>query len=96
MLLAYRVYWELVCGFHLHGILLSYLALPIPTTEFLLVVEPLSIQPGGLLLPALPRQKWAAQAIADFWGPPMEFVVQRLVSLLHLYLNSPVQYHVLN
>jgi hypothetical protein len=70
VLLSYWVYWQLVRGFQVRGIFLSYLAVPILLLagEFLVAVETLFFLPGGLLLPALHRRPWAARSIADFWG----------------------------
>jgi len=70
LLSSYWVYWQLVCGFQLRGILLSYLAVPclFLMSEFLVAVETLLFLPGGLLLPALHRRPWAARSIADFWA----------------------------
>jgi len=70
LLSSYWVYWQLVHGFQLRGILLSYLAVPclFLLGEFLVGVETLFFLPGGLLLPALHRRPWAARSVADFWG----------------------------
>ncbi|MBE0542123.1 MAG: hypothetical protein IH623_12105 [Verrucomicrobia bacterium] len=70
LLLSYWVYWQLVRGFQLPGILLSYLAVPCLylMSEFLVAVETLLFLPGGRLLPALHRKPWAARSVADFWG----------------------------
>ena len=69
-LLSYWVYWQLVTHFQIHGLLLSYLAVPILwlMSEFLVAVESLLFLPGGWLLPALHRRPWAARGVADFWG----------------------------
>lgn len=68
--LSYWVYWQLVRGFHIHGILLSYLAVPILLlmTELLVAVATLIFLPGGRLLPALHRRPWFAPSVTDFWG----------------------------
>jgi len=70
VLLSYWLYWQLVRGFQIRGILLSYLAVPILVlmTELLVAVENLFFLPGGLLLPALHRRPWTARSVADFWG----------------------------
>jgi len=70
LLSSYWVYWRLVHGFQLRGMLLSYLAVPclFLMSEFLVAVETLFFLPGGLLLPALHRRPWAARSVADFWG----------------------------
>ena len=70
LLSSYWVYWQLVRGFQLHGMLLSYLAVPclFLMSEFLVAVGTLFFLPGGLLLPALHRRPWAARGVADFWG----------------------------
>ena len=70
LLSSYWVYWRLVHGFQLRGMLLSYLAVPclFLMGEFLVAVETLLFLPGGLLLPALHRRPWVARSVADFWG----------------------------
>jgi hypothetical protein len=70
MLLSYWVYWQLVRGFQLHGILLSYLAVPflLLVGESFVAIMNLFLLPGGCLLPALHCRPWAARSIADFWG----------------------------
>ena len=70
LLSSYSVFWQLVSGFQLRGIFLSYLAAPclFLMSEFLVAVETLLFLPGGRLLPALHRRPWAARSIADFWG----------------------------
>jgi len=70
LLSSYWIYWQLVRGFQLRGMLLSYLAMPILLLmgEFLVAVEALFFLPGGLLPPALHRRPWAARSVADFWG----------------------------
>jgi len=70
VLLSYWVYGQLVRGFDVRGILLSYVAVPILLlmTEFLVAVATLIFLPGGRLLPALHRRPWMARSIADFWG----------------------------
>ena len=68
--LTYWIYWQLVRGFQMHGILLSYLATPILLlmSEMLVALVTLILLPSGLLFPALHRRPWAARSIADFWG----------------------------
>jgi hypothetical protein len=70
VILSYWVYWQLVRGFQIHGILLSYLAVPILLLmgELLVAIVALVFLPSGHLLPALHRRPWAARSIADFWG----------------------------
>jgi hypothetical protein len=70
VLLSYWIFWQLVRGFHLHGILLSYLAVPILVLmgELLVALATLILLPGGRLLPALHRRPWRAHSVADFWG----------------------------
>jgi len=70
VLLTYWVYWQLVRGFQIHGILLSYLAGPILLLvgELFVAIVNLFLLPGGYLLPALHCRPWAARSIADFWG----------------------------
>ena len=70
VLLSYWVYWQLVRGFQIHGILLSYLAGPLLLLigESLVAIMNLFLLPGGYLLPALLCRPWAARSIADFWG----------------------------
>jgi len=70
LLLNYWVYWQLVRGFQIHGILLNYLAVPslILIGESLVAIMNLFLLPGGCLLPALHCRPWAARSIADFWG----------------------------
>jgi Membrane bound O-acyl transferase family len=70
LLLGYWVYWQIIRGFHIQGILVSYLAVPILVLmgEFLVSIMTLILLPGGWLLPALHRGPWAAQSIADFWA----------------------------
>lgn len=68
--LSYWVYWQLVRSFQIHGILLSYLAVPLLLLigESLVAIMNLFLLPGGCLLPALHCRPWAARSIADFWG----------------------------
>jgi hypothetical protein len=68
--LSYWVYWQLVRGFQIHGILLSYLAVPLLLLigESLVAIMNLFLLPGGYLLPQLLCRPWAARSIADFWG----------------------------
>ena len=70
VLLSYWAYWQLVRGFQIHGILLSYLAVPLLLLigESLVAIMNLFLLPGGYLLPALLCRPWAARSIADFWG----------------------------
>ena len=70
VLLSYWVYWQLVRGFQIHGILLSYLAVPflLLIGESLVAIMNLFLLPCGYLLPALHYRPWAARSIADFWG----------------------------
>ena len=70
LLSSYWVYWQLVRGLQLRGILLSYLAAPIVLlmSEFLVALVTLFFLPSGLLLPALHRRPWAAGSVADYWG----------------------------
>jgi Membrane bound O-acyl transferase family len=70
LLLGYWVYWQIVRGFHIRGILVSYLAVPILVLmgEFLVALVTLILLPGGRLLPALHRRPWLAHSVADFWG----------------------------
>lgn len=70
LLLGYWVYWQIVHGFHLRGILMSYLAVPILILmgEFLVALVTLILLPCGRLLPALHRRPWLAHSVADFWG----------------------------
>ena len=70
VLLSYWVYWQLVRGFQIHGILLSYLAVPLLLLigESLVAIMNLFLPPCGCLLPALHCRPWAARSIADFWG----------------------------
>ena len=70
VLLSYWVYWQLVRSFQIHGILLSYLAVPflLLVGESLVAIMNLFLLPGGYLLPALLCRPWAARSIADFWG----------------------------
>ena len=70
VLLSYWVYWQLVRGFQIHGILLSYLAVPflLLIGESLVAIMNLFLLPCGYLLPALHCRPWAARSIADFWG----------------------------
>src|ERR1043165_9009268 len=69
-LLSYWVYWQLVLGFQIHGLLLSYLAAPflILLGELFVAIVTLIFLPGGYLLPAVHRRPWAARSVADFWG----------------------------
>ena len=68
--MCYWVYWQLVLGFHIRGILLSYLATPflILVGESLVAILSLFLMPFGYLLPALHRRPWAARSVADFWA----------------------------
>jgi len=68
--LSYWVYWQLVRGFQIHGILLSYLAVPLLLLigESLVAIMNLFLLPRGYLLPALHCRPWAARSIANFWG----------------------------
>ena len=68
--LSYWAYWQLVRDFQIHGILLSYLAVPLLLLigESLVAIMNLFLLPGGCLLPALHCRPWAARSIADFWG----------------------------
>jgi len=70
LLSSYWVYWQLVHGGEIRGILRSYLAVPILLlmTEFLIAAVTLFFIPGGLMLPALHWRPWAARSVADFWG----------------------------
>jgi len=70
VLLSYWVYWQLVRGFQIRGILLSYLAVPflLLIGESLVAIVNLFLLPWGYLLPALLCRPWAARSIADFWG----------------------------
>jgi len=69
-LVCYWIYWRLVLGFQIHGILLSYLATPflLLVAESLVAMVNLFLLPGGYLLPELHCRPWAARSIADFWG----------------------------
>jgi hypothetical protein len=68
--LSYWVYGQLVSNFNVHGVLLSYLAVPILVlmTELLVAAVTLVFLPSGQLLPALHHRPWAARGVADFWG----------------------------
>lgn len=68
--LSYWIYWQIVRGSQVRGILLSYLAVPILLlmSEFLVAAETVLFLAGGLLLPALHRRPWASRSVADFWG----------------------------
>jgi hypothetical protein len=70
VLFSYWIYWQLVVGFQIRGILLSYLAVPFLLLVGLLLVPILNLLllPGGCLLPKLHCRPWAARSIADFWG----------------------------
>ena len=70
VLLNYWIYWQLVRGFQIHGILLSYLAVPflLLVGESFVTIMNLFLLPCGCLLPALHCRPWAARSIADFWG----------------------------
>jgi len=70
VLLSYWVYWQLVRGFQIRGILLSYLAVPLLLLigESIVAIMNLFLLPGGCLLPALHCHPWAARSIANFWG----------------------------
>jgi hypothetical protein len=70
VLLSYWVYWQLVRSFQIHGILLSYLAVPflLLIGELLVAIMNLFLLPCGYLLPAPHCRPWAARSIADFWG----------------------------
>jgi Membrane bound O-acyl transferase family len=70
VLLSYWVYWQLVRGFQIRGILLSYLAVPflLLIGELLVAIMNLFLLPCGYLFPALHCRPWAARSIADFWG----------------------------
>jgi len=69
-LLNYWVYWQLVRGFQIHGILLNYLAVPslLLVGESFVAMTNLFLLPGGNQLPALHCRPWSARSIADFWG----------------------------
>ena len=70
VLLGYWVYWQIIRGFHVSGILASYLAVPVLflMSELLVALVTLIFLPGGWLLPALHRRPWLARSVADFWG----------------------------
>jgi hypothetical protein len=70
VLLSYWIYWQVIRGFHIRGILMSYLAVPILVLmgELLVALATLIFLPGGRLLPALHRRPWLAPSVADFWG----------------------------
>ena len=70
VLLCYWVYWQLVRGFQIRGILISYLAAPflLLIGESFVAIMELIFLPGGHLFPALHRRPWAARSVADFWG----------------------------
>jgi|HubBroStandDraft_2_1064218.scaffolds.fasta_scaffold279255_2 hypothetical protein len=70
VIVSYWVYWQLVRGFQIRGILLSYLAVPILilVSELLVAIVTFVFLPCGHLLPALHRRPWAARSVADFWG----------------------------
>jgi hypothetical protein len=70
VLFSYWIYWQLVLGFQIRGILLSYLAVPFLLLVGLLLVAILNLLllPGGWLLPELHCRPWAARGIGDFWG----------------------------
>ncbi len=70
VLVSYETYWWLVGGGHIHGLLLSYAALPILLlmTEFLVSLATIVWLPSGQRLPPLHRRLWLTRGLADFWG----------------------------
>ena len=70
LLLCYAIYWRLVETFHWHGLVLSYLAVPVVLlmTETLITIPTLLWIPSGQLLPKLHRHPFAARTVGDFWG----------------------------
>ena len=91
MCLYYWVYWQLVSRFHIHGILLSYLAVPV-----LLMMGGLPVcrhcDASPARWPSASRVALPAVGVAECYellGPPVESVVQRLVSLHDIRLVAP-------
>ena len=70
VLSTYWIYWQVVGAFHIRGICLSYLAVPILLLagEVLEAVVTVLFLPSGRLFPALHHSPWAPQSVADFWG----------------------------
>jgi hypothetical protein len=68
--LFYAAYWALVRGFSLHGVVLSYLAIPIVQSLGETGVSLLSLlcSPSGIVLPRLHYEPVFARSIGDFWG----------------------------
>ena len=67
---SYWLYRHGVRAFHIRGLALSYLAVPIflLMIEIIVTVTTLCFLSGGGLFPVLHRRPWAARSIADFWG----------------------------
>jgi len=70
VLLSYRIYGWLVGVVHIHGLLLSYAALPVllVMSEFLALLGTVVGLPSGQLLPPLHCRLWLTRGLADFWG----------------------------
>jgi hypothetical protein len=93
VLLSYWVYWQLVRGFQIHGILLSYLAVPflLLIGESLVAILNLFLLPCGCLLPAVHCRPWAARSIADFWGNRWKFRIATPNSAEYASTRSVIQ-----
>jgi hypothetical protein len=70
LILYYWIYWKLVNTFHLHGITLSYLAVPavLLVSEVLVAMVTILWLSSGRFLPTLHRNPFGARSVADFWG----------------------------
>jgi hypothetical protein len=68
--LTYWIYGNLLKNSHIHGIALSYGAVPVLmlTSETLVAFVTVLWLPSGRLLPPIHNQPWRARSIADFWG----------------------------
>lgn len=70
VLMSYQIYWWLVHGAHLRGLLLNYAALPVLLimSEFLVSLATVVWLPSGQRLPPIHCRLWLTRGLADFWG----------------------------
>jgi hypothetical protein len=67
---TYWICWDLIRMGHIHGIVLSYLAVPVVLlmAEVLVAVASVLWLPSGRVLPPIFNHPWRSRSVADFWG----------------------------
>jgi len=68
--LIYWIYGNFLKNSHVHGIALSYAAIPVLvlTSETLVAIATVLWLPSGRVLPSIHNRPWQARSIASFWG----------------------------